>query len=115
MEVLNRVHLETHGVSAGPADTGYTSHALALSRTSADGTVRLHLMVNSWWEPLTFTLPPAGATSGWRQWIDTSLPSPEDIHLWTEAPPVPGSEYRVGPRSVAAVIAITDAPVPPTA
>jgi glycogen operon protein len=113
LELLGRVQLEFHGVSAGAADVGYTSHALALSRTTADGTVRAHLMINSYWEPLTFTLPQqdADAEPNWRRWIDTSLPSPEDIHTWADAPAAPGSAYRVGPRSVAALIAATEAPV----
>jgi glycogen operon protein len=112
MELLSRVQMEVLGVDAGPADAGDTSHALALSRMTADGTVRAHLMVNAYWEPLTFTLPPADAAHGWRRWIDTSLPSPEDIYTWANAPAVPGSEYQVGPRSVAALIALTEAPVP---
>ena len=75
-------------------------------------------MINAYWEPLTFALPPAsaGAEPGWRRWLDTSLPSPEDIHAPAEAPAAPGTAYRVGPRSVAALIAMTDAPAgPPSA
>ena len=36
----------------------------------------------------------------WRRWIDTSLPSPQDIVEWQTAPPVSGNNYRAGPRSV---------------
>jgi glycogen operon protein len=113
MELLHRVQFETHGVAGGPPDLGETSHSLALSRTTADGTARAYLMVNAYWEPLTFELPPApaGGDQGWRRWIDTSLPSPEDIHPWADAPAVPGSSYLVGPRSVAALVAMVEPPV----
>jgi glycogen operon protein len=112
LELLDRVQLETHGVDGGPADLGEASHALALARTTADGTASAYLMVNAYWEPLTFVLPaaPAGTGGGWRRWLDTSLASPEDIHPWADAPAAPGAEYRVGPRSVVALIAITEAP-----
>jgi glycogen operon protein len=115
MDVLNRVQLEFLGVGAGQADVGDTSHALVLSRTTPDGATRLHLMINAYWEPLTFTLPaPASAQLGWRRWIDTTCPSPEDICMWTDAPAVTGAEYRVGPRSVAALIATVETPTPLT-
>jgi glycogen operon protein len=41
----------------------------------------------------------------WRRWIDTSLPSPQDIVEWQTAPPVTGATYRAGPRSVVALSA----------
>ena len=60
-----------------------------------------HLILNAYWESLEFELPPTSGT--WRRWIDTSLPSPQDIVEWQAAPPVPGATYTVGPRSVAAL------------
>jgi glycogen operon protein len=112
LELLGRVQLAIHGVDGGPPDLGETSHSLALSRTTADGAVSLYLMINAYWEPLTFALPsaPAGAELGWRRWIDTSAPSPEDISAWATAPAASGSAYQVGPRSVAALIAMTAMP-----
>src|SRR5262249_11665973 len=58
----------------------------------------VHLILNAYWEPLEFELPPT-AGGPWRRWIDTSLPSPEDIVEWPTAPPVAGSPYRARPRS----------------
>ena len=67
-------------------------------------------MFNAYWEALDFDLPlvPAAAVSGWQRWIDTSLESPEDIMDAAAAPPVPGTQYRVAPRSVAALFVRTD-------
>ena len=53
----------------------------------------MHLILNGYWEPLEFELPPA--EGGWRRWIDTSLASPADIVDWKATPPVSGTSYRV--------------------
>ena len=47
-----------------------------------------HLILNAFWEPLEFELPPTGGP--WRRWIDTSLPAPEDIVEWQKAPAMSG-------------------------
>ena len=63
-------------------------------------------MSNAYWEALDFELPPVPKTavSGWRRWIDTALEAPEDIVDPAAAPPVPGTQYGVAPRSVAALL-----------
>jgi glycogen operon protein len=67
-------------------------------------------MFNAYWEALDFDLPlaPAAAASGWQRWIDTSRESPEDIMNPAAAPPVSGMQFRVAPRSVAALFVRTD-------
>jgi isoamylase len=51
------------------------------------------------WEELPFDLPPvAGRT--WARLADTSLPSPEDIVDFEQAPAVTGEKYLVNARSV---------------
>jgi glycogen operon protein len=59
-------------------------------------------MLNAYWEPLTFELPPipAESTQAWRRCIDTALKSPDDICLWEAAPLVRQTTYMVQPRSV---------------
>jgi glycogen operon protein len=66
----------------------------------------LHGMLNAYWEPLTFELPPApdGVRQPWRRWIDTSLPSPDDICPWEKAPFVTGPSYAVPPRASAFIV-----------
>ena len=67
----------------------------------------IHLILNAYWEPLDFELPPEsdGRAGPWRRWIDTSLDSPQDIMPWDTAPAVAGATYRAGARSVAVLSA----------
>jgi len=112
LERLRVTRTEFHGVTLGAVDQGETSHSLALSRWSEDGTIGLYQMVNAYWEPLTFELPPlpAGGAQQWRRWIDTNCPSPNDICSWSVAPVVSESVYRVGSRSVVALLAMATEP-----
>jgi isoamylase len=64
----------------------------------------LHGMLNAYWEPLTFELPPLHAEQGWRRWIDTALDSPDDICTWESAPIVAQEACEVQPRSVALLV-----------
>ena len=63
-------------------------------------------MLNAYWEPLTFELPSTREQGSrrWRRWIDTSLPSPEDICDWEDAPIVSLSKYVVEPRSLVLLV-----------
>ncbi len=72
--------------------------------------MQLHLMTNAYWEALEFDLPavPEAAVSGWQRWIDTALESPEDIIEPSAAPLVCGTQYRVMPRSFAALFVRID-------
>ena len=47
---------------------------------------------------------PETAASGWQRWIDTARESPEDIVDPPTAPLVPGTQYRVMPRSVVVLL-----------
>jgi glycogen operon protein len=57
-------------------------------------------MFNAYWEPLTFTLPPRDRLERWRRWLDTALPSPDDIGPIARAPVVDAPTYTVQARSV---------------
>ena len=58
----------------------------------------MHLMLNSYWEPLTFELPPRQGEP-WRLVVDTALESPYDIVPLEEAPSIVETTYRVQARS----------------
>jgi glycogen operon protein len=95
-----------HGVKLDQPDWGEGSHSIALGAELARDRLVFHIILNAYWEPLEFELPPTGVGGGpWRRWIDTFLPSPEDIVEWQAAPTVPGSTYRAGPRSVVMLFA----------
>jgi glycogen operon protein len=92
-----------HGVKPFQPDWAGWSHSLALSGNVESEGIVFYLMMNAYWEELEFSLPPAD--TGWRRWIDTFLTPPEDIVDWRMATPTAGATYRVGPRSVAVLIA----------
>jgi isoamylase len=111
-QLLRRAEIDWHGVRLGRPDWSDSSHSIACTVRSRQWQIPLwlHVMFNAYWEALDFDLPlaPAAAVYGWQRWIDTSLQSPEDIKDAAAAPPVPGMQYRVAPRSVAALFVRTD-------
>jgi glycogen operon protein len=89
-----------HGTKLNHPDWGPDSHAVALGAELEEEGIRFHLILNAFWEPLEFELPPTDGAGPWLRWIDTSRPSPEDIVEWKAAVPVADGTYRAGPRSV---------------
>ena len=104
-QFLRQAQLQWHGVRLHQPDWSYTSHTLAF--TVRDRTGFFHLILNAYWEPLDFEIPPPSKSSpnGWRRVIDTYLDSPDDFCEPAEAPPVQGRVYRVQPRSVVLLVA----------
>ena len=105
-QLLQRAHVEWHGVALGRPDWSDASHALAFTLRSVRAGLLFHGMLNAYWEPLSFELPPVPANSPerWRRCIDTALASPDDIQPWDEAPPAEQTAYRVHPRSVVLLV-----------
>jgi isoamylase len=92
------------GVKLGQPDWGENSHSIAFTARMHSEPMTFRLMLNAFWEPLEFELPPTPGP--WRRWIDTSLQAPEDIVEWQKAPVSPGSTYRVDARSVVVLYAV---------
>ncbi|WP_216920129.1 glycogen debranching protein GlgX [Synechococcus sp. CCAP 1479/9] len=104
-ELVQRHQVSWHGVEPNQPDWSDSSHAFAVTITSVGQRFRWHAMVNAWWEPLLFRLPPAGGDQpSWRCWIDTSRPSPEDIVPWSSAPALETDTYTLGPRSIVVLV-----------
>ena len=111
-QLIRETHVTWHGVKLCEPDWSDSSHSIAFTSTLAGRRMAFHAILNAYWEPLEFELPPvvaAGARDRWRRWIDTFLDSPHDIVDWTDAPEVGGSTYRVEPRSVVVLFAPIDA------
>jgi isoamylase len=100
-QLLGRAQLEWHGVNLHTPDWSDDSHSIAFTVSSLRGSFTIHVMLNGYWEPLTFELPPGSKATkgGWRRWIDTSLPSPDDICPWEAAPILTQPKYLVAARS----------------
>ena len=100
-ELLQRARITWHGVSLDNPDWADTSHALAFTLDSLRRTFQFHVILNAYWEPLTFELPavPDGEQR-WRRCIDTALAAPDDIRRLDSAPAVASGVYVAQPRSV---------------
>jgi isoamylase len=110
-ELLEEAQLQWHGVALDHPDWSEDSHSIAFTISSRLGRFVLHVMLNAYWEPLTFELPatnPQGAR--WRRWVDTSLPSPQDICAWEAAQIISESTYVVVPRSIVLLIKMNSGP-----
>ncbi len=100
-----------HGVRLRQPDWSYESHTLAflLCGKHAKGGERIdrnmHVMMNMHWEDHRFELPQLPDGTRWHRFLNTSMPSPDDVAE-------PGSEpllsdqrhFLVGNRSVAVLV-----------
>jgi isoamylase len=102
-QLLGTAERTWHGVKLGQPDWNFDSHSVALQAESRSHNLVLYIILNAYWEPLDFELPPATAANPWRRWLDTSLESPDDIVETQAAPSVTTTSYRAGPRSVTAL------------
>jgi glycogen operon protein len=105
VQILRQSGLRWHGVKLNWPDWSQQSHSLAFSVQGRRGS--FHLILNAYWEPLEFQLPPLppGSVHGWQRVIDTALESPEDICPWNEAPAIEGLTYLAQPRSMVLLLA----------
>jgi glycogen operon protein len=96
-ELLERAQIEWHGTKLDQPDWGDDSHSIAFTVRGRLETA--HVIINGYWEPLTFKLPPP-PKGGWRRLMDTSLDSPDDFCGLAEAPTVEALDYTAQPRSI---------------
>jgi glycogen operon protein len=96
-ELISRGVKGWHGTRLDQPDWSYHSHSLAFSVELHGENTLVYFIFNAYWEPLNFELP---VGQSWRRWIDTFLPSPQDIMPWMDASLVTGQTYQAGPRSV---------------
>jgi isoamylase len=109
-QLLRQSKIAWHGVKLGQPDWSPSSHSLAFTAEIRKEKLLFHLILNAYWEPLDFELPPVGNGDGnpWRRWIDTALDSPQDIVEWQRSPSITGSIYRAEPRSVVVLFRALD-------
>jgi glycogen operon protein len=98
-----------HGVRLHQPDWSDWSHSLALGMELPVMRLRMHLILNAYWEPLDFELPAISGGGTWLRWIDTALDPPQDIVEWQKSPPISGSTYQAGPRTVVVLFANLEA------
>jgi len=101
-QLLRGANWAWHGVKLGQPDWSATSHSIALTVEIRREKMLVHLILNTYWQPLDFE-PPRLDSRGenpWHRWIDTALDSPHDILEWAKAEPLHGYNYRAESRSV---------------
>jgi glycogen operon protein len=94
-----------HGVQLGAPDLSPDSHSLAFELTYPQYGEHLHIICNSFWEPLAFALPALPSGQSFYRVFDTALPSPLDYCEPASAPPVPAGSYLAQARSVVVLLA----------
>jgi glycogen operon protein len=101
-QLIRRAGIAWHGVRVDEPDWGDSSHSVAFTTKHAGEGPLFHVILNAYWGPLEFELPPVPGADHrlWRRWIDTFRESPDDIVDWDRSPVVAGDRYRAGPRSV---------------
>ncbi len=106
-KMLKKARIEWHGIKLHKPDWGSDSHSIAMTAWSLSAKFVIHLMVNAYWRELSFELPPVADDERrvWLRWLDTALPSPDDIRPLPEAAVITTPDYIVQPRSVVLLIA----------
>jgi glycogen operon protein len=98
--LLQQARKAWHGIRLHQPDWSDASHSLALEADLRREGVRVYIILNAYWEPLTFELPKLENGAAWQRWIDTALESPDDIVPWKLAPTLQGTTYAAEARSV---------------
>jgi len=98
-DFVERAKIQWDGVHLCAPDLSADSHSLATTAYLADGG-GFHLMINAYWEPLSFALPTVADDCGpWRRLIDTFQDTPLDFQE-QGVETTDQSAYIVQPRSI---------------
>ena len=65
----------------------------------------LHVILNAYWEDLSFELPPLPAGLNWFRIVDTALPSPQDFNRLEEAEKITTTSYQVSAKASVVLMA----------
>lgn len=95
-----RPYLQWHGVKLHKPDWNWNSHSLAFTLIHPTMDEHLHVMINAYWEPLSFELPELLGHKKWLRIIDTSLDAPNDFSEIEQAVKIADNHYLLQPRSV---------------
>ena len=99
-ELLRQARIDWHGIRLHEPDWHWESRSLAFTAERTGSQVAMHIMMNAYWEPLEFEIPPLANGDAWRRCIDTARESPDDAVLFDVAPAEPGPTCRLESRSM---------------
>ena len=98
-DFIERAKVQWDGVHLAAPDLSVDSHSLACTAFLETGG-GIHLMINAYWEPLSFALPAVPDGCGpWRRLIDTFQDAPSDFLEQGDAT-ADQHAYAVQPRSI---------------
>ncbi|MFI0347718.1 MAG: glycogen debranching protein GlgX [Chthoniobacterales bacterium] len=104
-DLLIEKDIQWHGIKLHSPDFTPDSHSLAATIQNREDRMMLHVMINAYWEKLTFEIPPLKRShERWHRCIDTALDSPNDILPWKKAPKVHSNAYDVEARSIVILV-----------
>jgi isoamylase len=105
-QILKQARVQWHGIKLNQPDWGSDSHSIAMTVWTRRSRLSTHIMINAFWEPLDFELPPLEDPQQrrWHRWIDTARETPNDIIPWVHAPAVSENLYRVDARSIVVLV-----------
>ena len=105
-DFLAQARFDWHGVQLFKPDLSEDSHTIAATAHTKNGP-SAHLMVNAFWGPLHFAVPPKPENAvSWFRVIDTFQPSPRDIlDVPTDCVQ---DDYLVQPRSIVLLTSLSD-------
>ncbi|BAU63791.1 glycogen debranching enzyme GlgX [Stanieria sp. NIES-3757] len=92
-------HLIWQGQYLGQPDWKEEARHLAFSLCHPAKGEHLHIILNAYWEPLNFALPPLKTGNYWHRIIDTALPAPDDFSDLEAAVKIERDSYLVTARS----------------
>ncbi len=95
----NEASINFHGRQLGRPEWGGDVRWLAFTLTYPAAGERLHVVLNAFWEPLTFEMPRLTAPESWRRVISTASSPPQDILPPQDAPTHTGATYTAPARS----------------
>ena len=94
-----------HGVKLNQPDRSESSRSLAYTLENRLYAQKLHIIINAYWEPLTFELPTTDGNKYWKWIIDTSRETVQAFCAKEDAPVIRFSELPVAARSVNVLMA----------
>jgi isoamylase len=104
-ELIAQHRVEWHGIALDQPDWSDASHTLAATFHFDADWLAVHLMINAYWEPLTFAIPPLDdGYLPWRRCMDTFRQMPQDVRGWPDAETVRSEKFVVQPRSIVVLV-----------
>lgn len=101
-EFLDQGLITWHGTKLDKPNWADTSHSIAFTIMWPNGKLAIHYMINAFHSALSFSLPQKHKNQKlhWKRWIDTSLPSPDDVVDRSACHKDARDEYHVAAHSV---------------